>query len=371
MPRPDHGDEFEAEGEGSEESKGRKKRIDLSVAQVAGAGVATLTAATAASYLNVYGTVIGTGVMAVLSTSAAPVIQHWITRSSEQAKELAEKKSAKQAGAQALVESDAEVESNAHQAGFDTDATRVVNPDAPNPYGFPEPPEDADATRTMAMPMVGRDLPGQSVAHGFGNPEDPAVVGGPAAGATELMPQVGDGPGGRDGLDAPDGFDESGEGAEAERPKRSWRTAAISAAAVFTLVMLVILAFELLTGRSLTAWTQGQDEPTSPSLFGGQSAPAQVEEETPESTGDDQPQGENAPGTQEPGTDVPVDPEPTTPPAEPQPEVPGGGQTDPTGPPVDGGEPVEPGDGEAPDPGAENPPEGNNAPPEPAPAPGG
>lgn len=368
MPRPDHGDEFEAEGEDAEESKGRKKRIDLSVAQVAGAGVATLTAATAASYLNVYGTVIGTGIMAVLSTSAAPVIQHWITRSSEQAKELAEKKTAKQAGAQALVEAEA----NADQGGFATGATRVADPDAPNPYGFPESPEDADATRTMAMPMVGRELPGQTVAHGFGNPEDPTVAGGPAAAdATELMPRVGDGPGGADGLDGSGASDGSGEGAGAERPKRSWRTAAISAAAVFTLVMLVILAFELLTGRSLTAWTQGQDESTSPSLFGGQSAPAQVEEETPETTGNDQPEMENDPGTQEPGTDAPVDPETTTPPVEPEPEVPGGGgQTDPTDPPVDGGEPVEPGGGEAPDPGSENQPEGNDQP-EPAPAPAG
>lgn len=369
MPRPDHGDEFEAEGEGSREGEasgentGRKKRIDLSMAQVAGAGVATLTAATAASYLNVYGTVIGTGIMAVLSTSAAPVIQHWITRSSEQAKELAEKKSAKQAGAQALVEAEA----NADQVGLDTDATRVVSPEAPDPFGFPESTEDADATRTMAIPMVGRELPGQTVAHGFGNPEDPTVVGGTAAAdATELMPSVGDGPGG------PSDADGSDEGADAERPNRSWRTAVISAAAVFTLVMLVILAFELLTGRSLTSWTQGQDEPTSPSLFGGNSAPAQVEEETPETTGDDdQPQVEGDPGTQDQWTDAPVDPEPTTPPAEPQPEVPGGGgQTDPTGPPVDGGEPVEPGDGEVPDPGSENQPEGNDQP-EPAPAPGG
>lgn len=380
MPRPEHGDEFEAEGEGpeegkgseewkaSEEGKGRKKRIDLSVAQVAGAGVATLTAATAASYLNVYGTVIGTGVMAVLSTSAAPVIQHWITRSSEQAKELAEKKSAKQPGVRALVESDVETNTGHPESGFDTGAARVVDPDDPNPYGFPE---ETDATRTMAMPMVGRELPGQTVAHGFGNPEDPALAGGPAAAdATELLPPVGGGPSGSSGAHSADGSD---EGAGAERSKRGWRTAVISAAAVFTLVMLVILAFELLTGRSLTAWTQGQDEPTSPSLFGGHSAPAQVEEEDPETTGDDdRPQVENDPGTQDQGTDVPVDPEPTTPPPESQPDVPGGGgQTDPTDPPVDGEDPVEPGDGDAPDPGTENPPEGNDAPPEPAPAPGG
>lgn len=383
MPRPDHGDEFEEEGEGAEESKGKKKRIDLSVAQVAGAGVATLTAATAASYLNVYGTVIGTGVMAVLSTTAAPVIQHWITRSGEQAKELAEKaekKAARQNDVRALVDPDAEAAAEAHaqggreagtgHVGFDPGATRIADPEAPDPFGFPD---DADATRTMAMPMLGRDLPGQTIAHGFGNPEDPTLLGGPsAADATELLPQVGGPgdtryPGGPGGDDADDADDADGALVD-ERPKRGWKAVALSAAAVFTLVMLVILAFELLTGRSLTAWTQGQDEPTSPSLFGGHSAQVQDEQEDPETTGEQQTETENGTGNgnREQGTDAPVEPESTTPPVEPQPEVPGGG-TDPVDPPVDGGEPVDPGGGEAPDPGTENPPEGDT-PAEPAPA---
>ncbi|WP_017581013.1 hypothetical protein [Nocardiopsis valliformis] len=377
MPRPDHGDEFEEEEEeraGAEESKDKKKRIDLSMAQVAGAGVATLTAATAASYLNVYGTVIGTGVMAVLSTSAAPVIQHWLTRSGEQAKELAEKKAARQKGVRALVDTEAEAaaeaatqdaaEAGTGHMGFDTGATRVADPDAPNPFGFPA---DPDATRTMAMPMVGLDLPGQTVAHGFGNPEDPTQVGGPpVADATEPLPQIG-GPGDTRYPDGPARDNEDADGAIGdERPKRGWKTAVISAAAVFTLVMLVILAFELLTGRSLTAWTQGQDEPTSPSLFGGQSSQVQDEEEAPETTEGDQPETENGTGTQPQGTDAPVEPEPIAPPGEPQPEVPGGGATDPAEPPVNGGEPAEPGGGEAPDPGAENPPEGDT-PAEPAP----
>ncbi len=360
MPRPDHGDQIEAE-EGPEEGKGRKRRIDLSVAQVAGAGVATLTAATAASYLNVYGTVIGTGVMAVLSTTAAPVIQHWITRSSEQAKDLAEKKAARQAVAQALVEAEA----NADQAGHDTGSTRVAERDAPDPFGFPE---DADPTQTMAMPMVGRDLPGQTLAHGFGNPEDPAVVGVPAAAdATELMPTADDGAGGR----GHGGADDHGEGSVAEPAKRSRRTAVISAAVVFTLVMVVILAFELLTGRSLTAWTQGQDGSTSPSLLGGRSTAEQVEDQGPETDGDVPSTTEDdGSGDRDQETDEQADPESTTPPVAPQPEVPGGGQTDPTEPPVDDADPVEPGGDGVPDPGQENQPEGDT-PAEPAPAPAG
>ena len=334
MPKPEHGDEFEVEEEGKD---GKRKRIDLSVSQVVGAGMATLTAATAASYLNVYGTVIGTAVMAVLSTSAAPVIQHWMTRSGEQAKVLAEK-AGKQPGAKALVDSgsNAKTESGTAKAVLDPDATGVADTgDHTDPYGLPA--DGDDATRTMAMPVVGRDLPGQTVAHGFGNPEEPK--------------------------DDPDGT--------AERPKRGWRTAALSAAAVFTLVMLVILAFELLTGRSLTAWTQGQEEHTSPSLLGGNSAPAQVEEEAPEPTQDEQPEGRTDTGTQEPrdpGAPAEPEPEPGTDPGEQQTDDPAD-QPDPVDPPVDEEAPGEPEGGEDTDRGSDDGGQGDNAPPEADPAP--
>ncbi|WP_436852406.1 hypothetical protein [Nocardiopsis dassonvillei] len=85
MGRTAHHDDQE---EGEEDAKGRKK-FDLSVSQVAGAGAATLAAATAASYLNVYGTVIGAAVMAALSTLVSPLLQHWFSRGGEQARQLA------------------------------------------------------------------------------------------------------------------------------------------------------------------------------------------------------------------------------------------------------------------------------------------
>lgn len=284
--------------------EGKGKRIDLSMAQVAGAGVATLTAATAASYLNVYGTVIGTAVMAVLSTSAAPVIQHWITRSGEQAKGLAEK--------------------------------AKHPPAAP----FKERPEPAiendadDATRTMAMPSVGQGLPGETLAHGFGNPADPTRPHDPVTDhPTELLPRVGP----RDDADA---TADASEG-DGTRPKRGWRAVLIPAGAVFVLVMLVILVFELFTGRSLTAWTQGQDETTSPSLLGGQSAPARTgeDEDTDTSESDRAPQEEGTetvPGT---GTEEPI--EPGTPPGDQETDAPTA-PTDPVEPPAEEPAPEQP-----------------------------
>lgn len=307
-------------GEGGEDGKG--KRIDLSVAQVVGAGMATLTAATAASYLNVYGTVIGTAVMAVLSTSATPVIQHWITRSGERAKGLAEK--AKNPHAVPF----AERPEPANERD-DLGATAAFR--APEVFQDPE-----DATRTMAMPSLGRDLPGRTLAHGFGNPADPTRPHDPVPGEpTELLPSVG--PRDHSGTAASETTGEEGV-----RPKRGLRAVLIPAGVVFVLVMLVILAFELFTGRSLTAWTQGQDEPTSPSLLGGQSAPAHTgeddegsdpsendpvprEEETDTAPGtgpEDPAEPGTTPGDQ--GTDTPIVPtDPVEPPVEePAPGVP-------------------------------------------------
>ncbi|MEU3017634.1 hypothetical protein ABZ635_09625 [Nocardiopsis sp. NPDC007018] len=382
MPRPDHEDEFEAREEGPEKERGRRKRIDLSVAQVAGAGVATLTAATAASYLNVYGTVIGTGVMAVLSTSAAPVIQHWITRSGEQAKGLAEKaerKAAHHTAVRSLVDTEAEARADERlsdpstavfgQAGPAGTGRLLGAPHGSGTEGTDLRDED-DATRTMAMPAVGTDLPGQTLAHGFGNPEDPTLVGGSTENdATRVLGAVG-GSAGAHTRETPGGT--GGGGDAPDRPRRGWRTVVIPAAAVFTLVMLVILAFELLTGRSLTAWTQGQDEPTSPSLLGGHSSQVQDEEEpedAPVTHDGGRPSDDGDTGSTRPETDRPEAPETGTPPTGTDPQTPEGGQTDPTAPPVDGGEQVDPGGGEAPDPGSRpQQPEGEPAP-EPATAP--
>ena len=318
------------DGEDKDDKTGDKQgeRIELSVAQIAGAGVATLTAATAASYLNVYGTVIGTAVMAVLSTSAAPVIQHWITRSGKQAKELADK--AKQPQARNLVE----------------------RPEPAIEHGeeFPfESPEDA--TRTMALPTLGQNLPGQTLAHGFGNPADPARPHDPITDeATELpSPPPHEDP----GLARNESEDDK------TRPEHGRRAALIPAGVVFVLVMLVVLVFELLTGRSLTAWTQGQEEPTSPSLLGGHSAPAQPDEDEAPL----EPEGERAPGDPRPGsgpwsdTEEPVDPG----------TVPGDQETDaptsptvPTEPPAEGPDTERP--GEQTDPGAGDGTQGEGAP---------
>ncbi|CAM5541459.1 hypothetical protein GCM10010329_27900 [Streptomyces spiroverticillatus] len=65
-----------------------KRRIDLSVAQVAGSAVAAVVAAVLASKLGVYGTVIGAGVVSVVATSGGTIFQHFFKRTGEQLREV-------------------------------------------------------------------------------------------------------------------------------------------------------------------------------------------------------------------------------------------------------------------------------------------
>ncbi|WP_306367950.1 hypothetical protein [Nocardiopsis sp. CC223A] len=306
MGRTEHRGERDTE-EGEDTGK---KRIDLSVSQVVGAGVATLAAATAASYLNVYGTIVGAAVMATLSTVASPFLQHWFSRGGDQARQFAEK----------AVGHTEPAGTGSHRTGthpLDPPGTGPV-PGVPPTGPIPGLPEEPDATRTMALPV-------------------------PRADATVRMPAVPDGP---EEPVTPYG------GPEQEPDRRGWRAYAVPAAVVFGLVMLVILLFELFTGRSLTAWTQGQDEHTSPTLLGGSSAPPAREDggtdDIPADGGDRGRQEEDGAGQGSPDpTDEPSEPEPTAPATE-QPPGDGDGQTDPTTPGDD--DTTDPGDGQT-DPG--------------------
>ncbi|MGW6868773.1 hypothetical protein [Streptomyces sp. NPDC054901] len=63
------------------------KKLDLSVAQIAGTSLATVGAALLASQLGVYGTIVGAGVVSVVATAGGPVIQHVFRRTGDQLRE--------------------------------------------------------------------------------------------------------------------------------------------------------------------------------------------------------------------------------------------------------------------------------------------
>ncbi|MFF4284771.1 hypothetical protein ACFY0R_05555 [Streptomyces sp. NPDC001633] len=68
-------------------TKKKEKRIDLSVAQVAGSALAAAVAAYLAGQLGVYGTIIGAGLVSVVATTGGSIFQHLFRRTGEQIKE--------------------------------------------------------------------------------------------------------------------------------------------------------------------------------------------------------------------------------------------------------------------------------------------
>ncbi|MER5754216.1 hypothetical protein [Streptomyces sp. NPDC002088] len=70
------------------EEAGKRKRIDLSVPQVAGSAVAAVVAAKLASYFGVYGTILGAGVVSVVATCGGTLFQHFFKRTGEQIREV-------------------------------------------------------------------------------------------------------------------------------------------------------------------------------------------------------------------------------------------------------------------------------------------
>lgn len=72
---------------GAEARTGRR-RLDLSLPQVAGSAVAAVVAAKLASYFGVYGTILGAGLVSVVATCGGTVFQHFFKRTGEQIRDV-------------------------------------------------------------------------------------------------------------------------------------------------------------------------------------------------------------------------------------------------------------------------------------------
>ncbi|MFC9846876.1 hypothetical protein ACFWFF_34930 [Streptomyces sp. NPDC060223] len=83
--KPDVGVES---GVDEEAGKTSRKRLDLSVPQVAGSAVAAVVAAKLASYFGVYGTMLGAGLVSVVATCGGTVFQHFFRRTGEQLRDV-------------------------------------------------------------------------------------------------------------------------------------------------------------------------------------------------------------------------------------------------------------------------------------------
>ncbi|MGD1223702.1 MULTISPECIES: hypothetical protein [Streptomyces] len=66
----------------------RRKRVDLSLPQVAGSAVAAVVAAKLASCFGVYGTILGAGLVSVIATCGGTLFQHFLKRTGEQLRDV-------------------------------------------------------------------------------------------------------------------------------------------------------------------------------------------------------------------------------------------------------------------------------------------
>ncbi|MEV5884986.1 hypothetical protein AB0L74_20025 [Streptomyces sp. NPDC052020] len=84
--RPEAAAVTELQGEEGRDVRGQadKKRIDLSVPQVAGSALAAVVAAKLASSFGVYGTIVGAGVVSAIATCGGTLFQHFFKRTGEQ-----------------------------------------------------------------------------------------------------------------------------------------------------------------------------------------------------------------------------------------------------------------------------------------------
>ncbi|KOG39675.1 hypothetical protein [Streptomyces decoyicus] len=135
------------------DTKKKEKRINLSIAQVAGSALAAAVAAYLAGRLGVYGTIIGAGVVSVVATTGGSIFQHLFRRTGEQLKE-------------------ATVTTRPKPRRFSSARTRSTTPDA------------RQATSTMVLPTFDKEGAEDKVT------SVAARTTGPGTARTQLIPRV-------------------------------------------------------------------------------------------------------------------------------------------------------------------------------------
>lgn len=261
------------------DTKKKEKRIDLSVAQVAGSALAAAVAAYLAGRLGVYGTIIGAGLVSVVATTGGSIFHHLFRRTGEQIKEAtvttrpkprrssatrnrSTAPHARQAGSTMVLPTfdkqgteDQVTSVAARTPGRDTAARTQLIPRAEQARrrdpasAHPDPPSD-DATR-MLWPAGHGGIGAPRTADGAG-PERPAD-------RTQLVPRLdertmapGRAPAHPAGRPArhPAGPSEELSTTTYGTRLRGWKRPALGALAVFVLAMGVVTGTELITGQT-------------------------------------------------------------------------------------------------------------------------
>ncbi|TYB43044.1 hypothetical protein [Actinomadura chibensis] len=303
-----------------------RKLPDLSTTQLIASAAATGVAALGASYLGVYGTIIGAALMSVISTAGSAIGKHYLDQGREQLKELSHVQVAVRRR---------DAAGHAAEAATSADPTRTVAW-----------PHDADPNATRLDPSFGGGDPNATRL-------DP-VFGGADPNATRLDP-----------VDAVAGTlaEAAGEDAVREVVRRSalqstvewakahWVKLVVSSAAVFAIVIGGITVYEATTGKPIGKSDKGltvtnvlggngggkQDDTPTPTPTDTTTEPTGTPSGTP--TGETPSTQQTTPGGQQPTgpTETPTRQEPTGRPTTPAPTTPTA--PPPTENPQDGGQP--------------------------------
>ncbi|GAA1546227.1 hypothetical protein GCM10009678_31140 [Actinomadura kijaniata] len=194
----------------------QRKLPELSTTQLIASGAATAAAAVGASYLGVYGTIIGAAFMSVVSTAGTAVAKHYLDQGREQIRERAHLGEA------------AEREEAARAAG-----ERATDPDPTRTLVWPA-DLAGDPNATRLDPPAGGD---PNATRLDGVPPETAVAGQVASGVAEGAVR-------RASWSA-------AAGATLDWARERWKVLVLSSAAVFALVIGGITVYESFTGAPI------------------------------------------------------------------------------------------------------------------------
>ncbi|MEU6995489.1 hypothetical protein ABZ953_33135 [Streptomyces sp. NPDC046465] len=327
--KPDSGKESK-----DQQEPGGKRRLDLSVPQVAGSAIAAVVAAKLASNLGVYGTILGAGVVSALATCGGTVFQHFFRRTGEQIRDVTvqAKPKARQVpvsaegpvpetfraptypgavGATGPVtttwgrrQTDADADGTALlPTARDADPTAVLPAAGADPATVPPAPGDADATtmlpsvadadRTTLLPSVAPGADDDAERTRLLGAVDPTRAL-PRDDATRVLRATGPGGGTAPAapLEPPLPSEEFTEGATHRAQIRSWKRPLIGAAVVFGIAMAGITTYEVFAGEDLSG---GQGTTIGNGVSGQNSSPRKSPPPPEEPSG--QPSDNGTPGT--------------------------------------------------------------------------
>lgn len=275
--KPDSG----KESKDQEEPEG-KRRLDLSVPQVAGSAIAAVVAAKLASNLGVYGTILGAGVVSAIATCGGTVFQHFFRRTGEQIRDVTVQ--AKPRARQVPVTAATPVPETFRTAAYtgaagpigpvtttwgrplradagtdaeptallptaqDADPTTVLPAAGTDPTTVPPAPHDADAT-TM-LPSVAPGVPEDERTQLLGAVDATPSV--PRDDATRVLRTTGADAAPTTALEPPLPSQEFTAGTTHRTQVRSWKRPLIAAAVVFGVTMGGITTYELISGKDLS-----------------------------------------------------------------------------------------------------------------------